>query len=151
MRNGKECGKEGHLILEKPRETKQRRRSKRSTNIKRKEEGYDVSGRPRGRYFRVHHYVYEDGKRKSRFCYLGNFEKALEKLKIIQRMAEDDSNFKVEKVHSNIKSWIDDEIKLAEGVDVDNLKTGDEFLIWATIANAKFCIMRNGYVYPKYA
>ncbi len=149
MKNGKYCDKEGYLILEKPRKKKQRRRSKRSTNIQHKED-YDVSGRPRGRYFRVHHYVYEDGKRKSRFCYLGNFEKALEKLKTIQRMAEDDSFSNAEKVDHNIKLWIDDEIKSAEDVDIDNLKTDDEFLIWKTIANANFCIIRKGFVFGKY-
>ena len=140
MRNGKSCGKKGYLVLETPRK-KQYRRSKRSTNQKHKE--YNSSGRPKGRYFRVHHYVYENGKRKSKFCYLGNFKGAVQKLKKIQKIPE-------QRVQTELKDWIDDAVKVADKIDVNALKPEDALDIYSTILNAQLCVVRNGYAWQKY-
>ncbi|MGY5150360.1 MAG: hypothetical protein ACW9W3_09880 [Candidatus Nitrosopumilus sp. bin_68KS] len=147
MKDGKQCGKKGHLVLESPRK-KQRRRSRRNANQKHKD--YDTSGRPRGQYYRVHHYVYENGKRKSKFCYLGNFDGSLKKLKKIQTMIEDDKNFQSEKVQTDIKFWIDDAIKEAEEINLKSLKPEYVDGIFSTIRNAQLCIIRKGFVWQKY-
>ena len=84
------CGELGQIRVEKER-TKQKRRSKRSTNIQHKE--YDASARTRGKYYRIYHYHYEAGKRILSFCYIGNVERFIDEWKKRPKMFSKDEQF----------------------------------------------------------
>jgi hypothetical protein len=84
-KHGNFCNKMGHLILEPPRK---KNNTIYSQHRDKKFKLYP-SSRKRGSYYRVHHYVSDEyGKRKSKWCYLGNFDMALEKLEKIEKSLE---------------------------------------------------------------
>jgi len=158
MRHGKECGKMGHLILEKPRKKhvtiQDRYKNKKSQSYE--------SFRKRGRYYRVHHYIYDEyGRRKSRFCYLGNFDGALEKLRKVKKILEKYATSKktIEPVYDNdffvwdLRSLkeIEHEIKQAEGL-AKFKKDPDKFadVIYGTIIEAQFYLIRGDRIFRKY-
>lgn len=148
----------GHLILEKPRKkhvTLQRRyRNKRHKPYE--------STRTRGRYYRVHHYIYDEyGRRKTRFCYLGNFDGALEKLRKVKKILEKYATNKrtIESIYDNdffvwsLRSLknIENAIKQAEGLTKFK-KDPDKFadVIYRTIVEAQFYLIRGDRIFQKY-
>lgn len=160
IQHGKFCGKKGYLILEKPRKKhityRHRFRNKKHTD-------YDSNARPRGQYYRVHHYVFDNyGKRKSKFCYLGNFEGALKKLRKIHEIL---SKYATEKpgndsIYNNIFFvW---ELRSLNDIknDINNAERLEEFkqnpnryaeIIFETTSSANFYLIRGDHIFQKYA
>jgi len=150
----------GYLILEPPRK-KHVTRSWRRRNKKHK--SYDLGIRKRGSYYRVHHYVYDiHGRRKSKFCYLGNFDYALERLKQVKKILEKyatsvkptnpkyDSIFLVWELR-NLRE-IENTIKQAEQLNKFK-KNPDRFaeVIDDTILTSQFYMIRGDRIFQKYA
>lgn len=149
----------GYLILEKPRQKHVTLR-KRWRNKKHKP--YESTKRERGRYYRVHHYTYDEhGRRKSKFCYLGNFEGALEKLrqtkKILEKYATSkkptdamyDNKFLVWELESlNYIEYIIKEAKQLKNFKNDPDKFAE--IIRDTISESNFFLIRGNRIFQKY-
>lgn len=158
-KHGKFCGKQGYLIEEPPRKKNITIHSR----FRNKEYKPYTSTRKRGSYWRVHHYISDNqGKRKSRFCYLGNFEGALEKLERINEILETyatsskgsdpvyDNDFFVWKISEleDIKEMIKQAKKLDEFKEKPNTYAE---IIFKTIADAQYYLIRVDKIFRKYA
>ena len=168
MKNGVCCGKTGYLILEKPRKKKEvpnylrREIGSKTFNRNTKHKEYEPS-RERGCYYRVHHYVFDDsGRRKSKFCYLGNFDGALKKLKQIEKILGKYASS--EKLHKPIynNDWFGWDLDLLKHIH-DRIITAKKLesfkdnpnryaeIIFKTISAAQFYLIRGDKIFRMYA
>ncbi len=157
------CGKIGTIILEKPRKRNQTKEPlRRSRTVLHglgdwKKTEYSLISRIPGRYFRVHHYLMDkndnyvrgkNGRPKSKFCYVGNFELAKKKLKeiilILNEYAVSKLNIVLEERKKNrLLVWnledlesFDTQYKKTTKIKIENLKPNDIDTIYKVIQNS---------------
>lgn len=124
--------------------------------------------RGRTRYFRVHHYIYdkngdyvrgENGRPKSKFCYIGSFEHAFKHFKNCKNLLEKYHTSAITEEakknewliwESSEYEYMKDMYEQGKKIDIENLKHNDIDLINKIIRDSQHWIIRNDKVCASY-